>query len=111
ALKIIKRASLALLIVSFTTEGSTKIFDYIALEKKIFVVSDFENARAVNIVKEYGNMIFTKNNVKEIKNALNEAFFNRANITINTKVLEFYNREFQTKQLEYILNSIIEGSL
>ncbi len=110
-LAFINRANLGLLIVSSPTEGSTKIFDYIALNKKILVLSDYENARAVSIAKVYGNIIFTGNNVGDIKQALREAYFNRIDYPINPTVLEFYNREFQTKQLEYILTAVIEGRM
>lgn len=110
-LSMIKNADLGLLFVSSSTEGSTKIFDYIALNKKILVVSDIENARAVNIAKDYGNAVFAKDNIEGIKKALKKSFLNRNNFPINQKILEFYNREFQTKQLEYILNAVIEEKL
>lgn len=110
-LSLIKKADIGLVFVGSPTEGSTKIFDYIALNKKIMVISDVDNARAVNIAKEYGNVIFAKNNVDTIKKALQTAVFNQCDYPINSKVIEFYNREFQTKQLEYILGAVIEGRL
>ena len=109
ALELIENADVGLLIVGRFTEASTKLFDYIALKKTILLISD-EEARAVKIAREYGNAKIVKNNINEIKDAIAELFDKRFLGKINEKVLEFYNREYQAKKLEYIMNKIIENN-
>jgi hypothetical protein len=108
-LELIENADVGLLIVGHFTEASTKLFDYIALKKTILLISD-EGARAVKIAREYGNAKIVKNNINEIKDAIAELFDKRFLGKINEKVLEFYNREYQAKKLEYIMNKIIENN-
>lgn len=82
-------------------ESTTKIFDYIALNKIIFIVTDgaIKAGQIHNITKDYPYVYWAKNNQKEIEDILikiKNDYFNMNEIKFDSYP---YSREYGLKQL------------
>lgn len=82
-------------------ESTTKIFDYIALNKIIFIVTDgaIKTGQIHNITKDYPYVYWAKNNQKEIEDILikiQNDYFNMNEIKFDSYP---YSREYGLKQL------------
>lgn len=74
-LKIIADCDVCMIFTSgFPFESTTKIFDYIALEKIIWIVTEKEKETGAlhEITKQYPNVIWSKNTLHDINLTLNE---------------------------------------
>lgn len=101
-LETIRKFDVCMLFTSgYSFESTTKIFDYIALNKIIFIVTDgvIKTGQLYNITKEYPYVFWAKNNQKEIKEMLikikkDHLSMNKINFDSYT-----YSREYGLKKL------------
>lgn len=106
-LREIQRCDVCMIFTSgFSFESTTKIFDYIALEKMIWIITEGEIKRGAmhEITKDYPNVIWSRNNYDDIGTTLNK-------LTQELRLLEFpdkyfYSRGYGLKKLVEELNRI-----
>lgn len=84
-------------------ESTTKIFDYIALNKTILIITDgkIKTGQIFNITKDYPKIYWVKNNQKDIKDILEII---KKDSNCNNKFNSYiYSREYGLKKLIDIL--------
>jgi glycosyltransferase involved in cell wall biosynthesis len=88
-------------------ESTTKIFDYMALKKFIFIITDGEvrTGQIHHITKDYPRIYWSKNSSKDIE----EALIQIQNDLVESKEIEFdsssYSREYGLKKLIQLIRS------
>ena len=73
--KELERADICMLVTEGKPfESTTKIFDYIGLNKKILIITsgDLETGNLHQLTKDYPNVIWTKNKHEDIRSAINK---------------------------------------
>ncbi len=85
-------------------ETPTKIYDYIALNKKILIITEggLKRGEIDNILKDYPNVVWTKNNQTDIKNAIIQLQKMELKPFDSSK----YSRAYGLKKLVKILENI-----
>lgn len=89
----------------YSFESTTKIFDYIALNKIILIISDGEikSGQLHNITKDYPYVYWAKNDIDEITKALS-LIENKLSLNMNDSFNSYsYSREYGLKKLINIL--------
>lgn len=101
-LETMKRLDVCMIFTSgYSFESTTKIFDYIALNKTILIVTDGEikTGQIYNITKDYPYVYWAKNDLNEIE----EILIKIKNEYSNMSEIKFdsyqYSREYGLKQL------------
>ncbi|MCT7597604.1 glycosyltransferase [Aliarcobacter butzleri] len=102
AVETMKRFNVCMLFTSgYLFESTTKIFDYIALNKIILIITDGEikTGQIHNITKDYAHIYWTKNSINEIE----EVLIKIKNDYLDLIEIEFdsytYSREYGLMQL------------
>lgn len=101
-LENIKKFDLCIMFTSgYSFESTTKIFDYVALNKIILIITDGEikTGQINNITKNYPYIYWAKNNINEIEKVLikiKNEYFNMQEIKFDSYL---YSREYGLRQL------------
>lgn len=94
-LNLIGQMEIAIIFTAgYSFESTTKIFDYIALERAILIITDGEPKTGAlhDITKNYPQVYWAKNDIKSIDNALKNLQRNIKHIEYQDKY--FYSREY-----------------
>lgn len=102
ALGYIKAADASLIITGdHPYEPTTKVYDYIALEKPILCISNIKEGYLYNLMQKYPLSIYEKNENRSIIKALLKLM--QKNIQLTNFSIESFKRETHFKKLEDIL--------
>ena len=104
-IKELKNADICLLITEGRSfESTTKVFDYIGLNKKILILTNGEpkTGNLHELTKDYPNIVWAKNNKKDINEGLSKM------IKMNTLPFDAYaySRAFSLEKLVDLLKSL-----
>lgn len=104
-LEYIKRAKYALIISGgHPYEPTTKVYDYMALNKNILCINDIEYGYLHEIMSQYSKAIISKNNIKDIEKSFNLLVsYNKLNNNIKINSDKF-DRKIIFKNLNDIIS-------
>lgn len=114
SLRFIKGAGVCLLVsAGHPSEGTTKVFDYMALRKSILVVGAAVAGNLREMLKDYADAYFTIDDPHRIVEALTCLMENKPSQTDNDRCFDdtLFSREYHTELLDRMLSEICDGDV